>query len=567
MTNRWDCNACAPPPTAVKATRASRMRTVLRHLGFVLLGVAAVESSGCGDENKVNTEPTTVGVQSALLPGTWTPAPSYPQGNPQFIQLLMDGSILAQDTANTWHRYFPDPVVGYAGGHWVATGSSQYQRDGFATGLLRDGRLFIGGGEYVFNPDGSPSALHSKCEIYDPTSNGGVGAWSNLPDYPNSTYLGDGVVAPLPDGRLLVGASGQGGPDGRQSLFFDPTQCPPGVSPCSGNPWSAPDSIPGLPAFSEGSMTLLQNGNVFLSQNGAALFTTATHSWSLVPLPMGYNTSSPWGTNPYGTVCAGSGCNDEGASVLTLYDGRVLITGVTGFTAIYSPTSNTISNVANTPTGSLRMDESDQIVMPTGNALCAIINADHSGPFKFYEYTPPSPSNSLGTFTDVSSSGVVVSGEVLQTPLPDGSVMVASSASPNVYIYRPHDPTQLTTFGQPHITSVTGPVNGVYTLSGTTLNGLTNGANMDDEGQNYTAFPVVWVTYGGQTHYCPVTNVSTASIGPNVAGTLQFRLPDGTPRGTLSVTLSASGLRSSNSASISNGTAVITSPQQYLILS
>ena len=171
-------------------------------------------------------------------------------------------------------------------------------------------------------------------------------------------------------------------------------------------------------------------------------------------------------------------------------------------------------------------------MLPTGNVLAGVTNQAHSQFYTFYEYSP-----TANTFTSVMTGAPTnLGGILLQTPLPDGTVLVAASNSSTLYIYHPQG-AQLTSFGQPAITNITGPVAGVYTLTGTTLNGLTNGANRDDEQQNYTSFPMIPVTTPGETEYVRVTSVSTASIAPGTSVTATFTLPGDAPHGPVQIAL------------------------------
>lgn len=125
--------------------------------------------------------------------------------------------------------------------------------------------------------------------------------------------------------------------------------------------------------------------------------------------------------------------------------------------------------------------------------------------------------------------------------------MVAGTSSKNVYMYMPKGAQNISS-GQPTLSTLTGPARGVYTLTGSRLNGLTNGASDDDEGQNYTSFPVISLSWAGNTKYAVVTGLSNMSISPTATNTVTFRLPPGIPQGVfLNVAVTASGLRSSNS--------------------
>jgi hypothetical protein len=246
----------------------------------------------------------------------------------------------------------------------------------------------------------------------------------------------------------------------------------------------------------------------------------------------------------------------EGGSALSLYDGTVLILGATGFNVSYNDLTRTLFNVAPIPVVPVagvqgNADESNQVVMPTGNVLVAA-NTGSLNYYRLYEYSP-----GLNAFTDVSVGGPdFVSASpspgctILQTPLPDGTVLVGAICSPDTYIYSPPGP-QVTT-GASTITNITGPVGSIFTLTGTGLNGLTNGSNRDDEGHNYTSFPVISVTKtSGEKRYCRIVSVSTSSIDLNAQGSVQFMLPSGPgwppQHDTLTFRVSASGLQGSNS--------------------
>jgi Galactose oxidase, central domain len=528
----------------------------------ICLGTSYLALIGCGDRRAEESTSDEIYSTTGALSQLWTQVQFPGTFGINSLQLLMDGSVLASESAHphVWHRFIPDPVTGYWGGAWVAAGQTIYGRDGFITQILRDGRFFVGGGEYVSDQNGNGlatakvnSPFHSKCEVYNLATN----SWAEVPRYPLGDYLADGVVAPLSDGKLLIGGAGPG----QESIIFDPVACPPGATICptdstrcfyqgaciNVSPWGRTDFTNGPLGFGEGSLTQLQNGNVFLAENGGEVYVpNGSPAWQpfIAPPPQ----------NPY---------SGEGAPALTLYDGKVLITATTGFNAIYNPSTNVITNVATTPPPNPRMDESDQLVLPTGNALLAAVDINFQQTFAFYEFTPPSTGNPLGSFSSNLVAGGVgpqfVAGGVAATPLPDGTALVAQRGGSQLWIYSPSGP-QLTTFGQPTISSVSAPVNGVYTLSGTTLNGLTNGVNMDDENQNFTSFPIVWVNRGSERWYCNVTDPTTRSIAPGASVTLKFTLPKNLPPGPLTVAVSASGLQGSNAVPIAGRAPFILPP-------
>jgi hypothetical protein len=211
--------------------------------------------------------------------------------------------------------------------------------------------------------------------------------------------------------------------------------------------------------------------------------------------------------------------------------------------------ANPIQNAADAP--ELRaMAESNQMVLPTGNVLAV---ARSQPDIKFYEYTPPAPGATLGSFSQQLPGSPTFlidqpASNVQATLLADGTVMIAAAS--DIYLYRPAG-NQLTN-GRATIANVAGFVNGLYTLSGTNLNGLTNGSSCDDEGHNFTSFPVVAATFGSQTQYCPVVNVKSFAIAPNVSSSIQFRMPSNVPVGPVTISVSTSGLQGANTMTVNN---------------
>lgn len=67
----------------------------------------------------------------------------------------------------------------------------------YASAVLKDGRVFVAGGEY--NVNNSTDLL--AAEIYDPVAD----SWSALPTPPAWNNIGDAPACVLPDGKLLIG--------------------------------------------------------------------------------------------------------------------------------------------------------------------------------------------------------------------------------------------------------------------------------------------------------------------------------------------------------------------------
>jgi hypothetical protein len=62
--------------------------------------------------------------------------------------LLTDGTLLVHNAYQAeWMRFIPDPKQGYAGGSWGTVSTMALPRGFFASGVLRNGQVFVCGGE------------------------------------------------------------------------------------------------------------------------------------------------------------------------------------------------------------------------------------------------------------------------------------------------------------------------------------------------------------------------------------------------------------------------------------
>ncbi len=104
--------------------------------------------------------------------GTWTVAPTNPQtGGASFgMWMLTDGRVLSHGAAlNNWVVLTPDKTGSYINGTWKAVASSVAPRGGAQQHVLKDGRFFQAGGEYIDGP-ACTTALCPTTEIYDPVA-------------------------------------------------------------------------------------------------------------------------------------------------------------------------------------------------------------------------------------------------------------------------------------------------------------------------------------------------------------------------------------------------------------
>src|SRR3954470_22672537 len=135
-----------------------------------------------------------------LAAGTWSPLVNAAPNNIGTMELLSDGTVMAQaGGSNAWYKLTPDAAGSYVNGTWSQLANMNLGRLYYATNVLRDGRVFVLGGEYS-----GPSLTANwtnAAEIYDPVAN----TWTVIPSYPESGF-GDSPSMILPDGRVIAGS-------------------------------------------------------------------------------------------------------------------------------------------------------------------------------------------------------------------------------------------------------------------------------------------------------------------------------------------------------------------------
>jgi hypothetical protein len=124
----------------------------------------------------------------------WMKLKNKPPFNVNTMLLLTDGSVMCQDGGGSgpsagdigtpnWWKLTPDKFGNYHDGTWSPLATGPNAPLFYASALLRDGRVFVAGGEYNA---GVPADLLAA-EIYDPvadawTSIGTPAGWANIGD-------------------------------------------------------------------------------------------------------------------------------------------------------------------------------------------------------------------------------------------------------------------------------------------------------------------------------------------------------------------------------------------------
>jgi hypothetical protein len=455
------------------------------------------------------------------MPGTWSAISNAPPQTVCTMFLLTDGSVLAQGAStNQWCRLRQDASGNYTNGIWTTMAASTNAPLYYASGILRDGRLMIAGGEYN---NGVLTQLLAA-EIYDPIAD----AWTSLPTPAGWARIGDAPGCVLPDGRFFLGQITT-----RQTAIYDPVS----------NAWTAAGDK--ISRCGEESWSLLPDGTINAvdcsNAPNAEKYIIAADTWVNA------------GATPQSLV---DSISEIGASVL-LPDGRLFVIGATGLTAIY--TMPPIANQAGTwaagpsipagPNGeALGAVDAPAALLPNGNVLFSVcpitVPATFGSPSYFFEYDPAAnaidPVAAPGT-----SNGVCYAGRMLV--LPTGQVLYSNGTN-QVEIYTPggtFDPAWA-----PTITGVPSTVRPghTYTLLGRQINGLSQCVYYGNDATQATNYPIVRLhaQTGSDVYYCRTANFSTMGLQTGtVVHSCDFTVPSPLPYGCYDLVVVANGIPSS----------------------
>jgi Putative Ig domain len=446
----------------------------------------------------------------AIAGGTWTQLASAPPAGVNNCILLSDGTVLGMNGDGVCVKLTPDIHGSYVHGTWKTLAAMNQSRLFFSSQLLTNGNLWVAGGE-----DGAGG---SSAELYDTLNN----VWTVIPP-PASGYpdFSDSISEILPDGNPLV------------CPVYLSTGCL--IYNVISNNWQTAASC--RASQDEADWVKLPGDNIVtidaFSQNSEH-YIPSLNEWvadGRVPVPL-YDSS----------------IGELGSGHL-LPNGKVFYLGSTTNTAIYTPGATITSPGtwvagASIPNG-LGAPDAPAAMMVNGKILCCLGPwGTYNGPSSFYEYdytdntfaqvNAPDGGSTLGNTAPLGTS---------MLDLPDGTVLfVDGQNSSSLYIYTP-DGAPLAA-GQPVINSITENSDGSYHLTGTGLNGISEGAAYGDDEQMNDNYPLVRLTnnVSKNVYYARTYNWNSTSVqtGNQVLAT-EFTLPQNLPAGTYSLVVTAVG--------------------------
>jgi hypothetical protein len=461
------------------------------------------------------------------MPGVWTTPANSPTFNVGTMLLLTDGAVLAQDsgTANWW-KLTPDSAGQYVHGRWAPVRSARNAILYFASAVLRDGTVFVAGGEVA---NGQDDADLCAAELYDPIGD----QWSDLPTPDGWAKIGDAPSCVLPDGKVLLGSI----VDNRCAIF-DPVS----------KTWS-PTGPKQNASSNEETWTLLPDGSVVTADcfghPASERFVDA--SWIAA------------GTTGIDLVEDAS--HEIGPAIL-LPDGRVFAIGATGATALFTPPTQrnqpgTWTRGPDFPRENgqqLAAKDAPACLLPNGRVLCVAGPVDgtantYAGPTIFFEFDPVGNTLTRLPVQPANAAGAPYEGRMLL--LPTGEVAFANGTT-SMQFYKPDGVANQA--WQPKITACPAQIaiGTTVRLEGTQLNGLSQACSYGDDATMATNYPIVRlrsVASPGTIFYCRSFNHSTMGVATGSAvQSTNFIAPKETPAGSYMLSVVANGTASPEQA-------------------
>jgi len=491
-----------------------------------------------------------------MLSGTWLQLPT-PLGDLGTMLLLPNGSVMAQNgDSATWFRFTPDPSTGkYDNGTWstALTSIMSTPRRAYGSAVLPNGNVMVFGGEYTTDEQ-NPIDVNSG-DMYNPATN----QWTPIKSIPTNldppNIFGDGTLELLPNGQVFAAPTiddSSGLP--KTPFLYDPTT----------QTWSAAATKLDGYGFAEETLVKLPgttgdilNYDQIASQARFGQLGQAEY----------YDPSkNQWFATGSVPVQLGNEQNIEIGPGLLLPNGKVFYVGANGNvangtvavalsnTALYDPTTNTWSAGPTIP-GGLTADDAPGAVLPDGNVifvadsstLTSMGGRGYIGPSEIFEFNPIA--NTITPLTNLpyalSTALLTDNGEsAMMLVLPTGEVAFTDGGQ-DLWTYS--ETTPIDPSWAPTISSVVNDSGSTYTLSGTQLNGLDEGASFGDDAQMAENYPIVKITDStGKVSYAATFNWSdpgTVATG-STPETTQFTMPSGVAPGNFTVNVIADGIPS-----------------------
>ena len=415
----------------------------------------------------------------------------------------------------------------------------------FSSAVLPDGRVIAEGGEYN---TGCTEAWTNLGAIYDPLIN----TWTAITPPSGWSNIGDAQSAVLANGTYM-----QANCCTTETALLNPaslTWTPTGTGKADVN--------------DEEGWALLPNGSVltvdayvFLTcGKNSERYSPATGAWTSAgntPSILADCTNAtnktheigPQVLRPDGTAIFFGGTTCGNAAACLPGDTSVITPS-----AIFNSASSTWAAGPNIPqvsdgfgTNNYTLADAPATLLPNGNVLFAA-SPNYNAfvrPTHFFEVN--AATNSIAQVAEPTDASSFNSFQWNFLVLPTGQIMALETDGSSVWIYTPSGSAKAA--WAPAVTSA--PANllsgGTFTLSGTQLNGLSQGAAYGDDAQAATNYPIVKIVNSATGHvvFGRSFNFSKMTVAPGAAGSASFTMPENVEPGPSSLYAIANGIASS----------------------
>ncbi len=456
------------------------------------------------------------------MPGTWKPLVHQPPFNTSTMLMLSDGRVMVQEEATAhWHALTPDSHGSYVNGTWSPLADMAFWRRYYASGLLRDGRVILIGGEQ--SGAGGDTNLG---QIYDPV----LDKWDPLPSPPGWPQVGDASCTVFPDGRFMIGALLSG-----DCTIYDPVT----------NTWSPGGAQP--ERTNEETWVLLPDRTILTIECfppfNSQKFLIGANAWK--------NEGAP-------PVTLVDPVMSEIGPAMLMYNGKVIFFGAAddaghGKTAIYTPPNHPTGtgvwaagpNIPKVGGQTMVCNDCPATLMPNGSVLVASAPFQFNNwgsPISFFEYDPFTNTLTPAPTPPNHNAQVFWSRQML---LPTGEVLFSPSSN-DVQCYTPVGGPE--EHWRPTISAVIPhghPVD-YYLLKGTQLNGFSQANIYGDDCSPFTNFPMVRLenVHTKEVHYCRTYDFSTMGVATGHSLQSVRFTTHGIPHGHYDLCVVANGISS-----------------------
>jgi hypothetical protein len=484
----------------------------------------------------------------------WTPLVNPPPfGTPGTMLLESDGTVLVHNepdnntTGGTtdWWKLTPDSSGSYINGTWsqIASMPAGYTPLYFASAILPDGRMIVEGGEYI----GENAVWSNEGAIYNPVTN----TWASVAPPPGWTNIGDAASDVLADGTFMLQQACQTcltNPDltvddallNARTLTWRIVQATGKDDPNDEEGWTLePD----------GQLLTLDTWVPGMTQ----LYDPGTRSWSFA----GSTAVNGSPVNPFPVVEIGPQVGMPGGDVFVVGAGSSTqevptpcTTDADTQTALYQYQPGTAGTWTAgpeiPPIDGQEMDSTDGpgSILPDGNVLFDASACVYNTPTHFFLYD--ASANTITQIPDVPNAPNDTSYNTRMLALPNGQILFNDGSS-QMLVYTAGgtpDPSWAPSISSLSATKLAP--GRTYTLAGTQLAGLDQGAAYGDDVQDNTNFPLVRITNSatGVVTYARTSNWTSVSIAPGASSSTKFTLPPNTPAGNSTLVVVANGIAS-----------------------